>query len=174
MWPSLMFIWNRLSVHHETFYWWEVEAKVHVECRNVEKTNWLLMTVTGLFSMQQILACCVGPLASVLPHICNTTVVGTWSWSTRSSFPAWGWRQLFVGWGEEEEENNQECWKENDSWKQLEIIPHKNNYSVLFVLDHLHESASNETVISAETEESCFTHDWKPISSMERNNHLHI
>lgn len=58
---------------------------------------------------------------------------------------------------EEEEENNQECWKENDSWKQLEIIPHKNNYSVLFVLDHLHESASNETVISAETEESCFT-----------------
>lgn len=41
----------------------------------------------------------VGPLASVLPHICNTTVVGTWSWSTSPSFPAWGWRQLFSGMG---------------------------------------------------------------------------
>lgn len=30
MWPSLLFIWIRLSVQHETFYWWEVEPKVHV------------------------------------------------------------------------------------------------------------------------------------------------
>lgn len=86
-----------------------------------------------------------------LPHICNTTVVGTQSWSTSPSSPRVGWRQLFSGIGEEEE-SNQECWNENDSWEQLEIVPHQNNYSALFV----HENASNETGISAEAEESRF------------------
>lgn len=75
-----------------------------------------------------------------------------------------------AGWGEEEEEeegeeNNQECWKENDSWKQLEILPGQNNCRALFVLDHLGGNASNETVISAETQESRFT----PAAQLKAN-----
>lgn len=90
-----------------------------------------------------------------LPYIWNTTVVGTQSWSSSPSSPRVGWRQLFSGIGEEEE-SNQECWNENDSWEQLEIVPNQNNYSALFVMDLLHENASNETGISAEAEESRF------------------
>lgn len=112
------------------------------------------MTVSGLFSRQQILVLARSPLSSLI----SATQLWLEPEADQPAHPSppGGDVSYSAGWGEEEE-NNQECWKENNSWKQLQIIPHQNNYSVLFVLDHLHENASHETVISAETEESRLT-----------------
>lgn len=91
-------------------------------------------------------------LPPFLSPVCHTT----WAQSTTPSVPVWSdvnYSTLQRG-----RKNKQECWNQSACWKQLEIVSHKNNYSLFFLpWDCYHEELKRE-VISGKREESENSH----------------
>lgn len=82
------------------------------------------MTLTGRFSMQQVLAGCVGPLALCPPSLSVTPLCSEPEADQPAHRSAPGGGVNYSRDGGKTKKTTKNAGKENDSWKQLEIIPH--------------------------------------------------